>query len=108
MMYSLHFIALFHCLPSSTSIISRPFKVFAFLFFPYFQLRDMSYFIIILFIVLISFGIVRQAIHFQHENPSWLIARNVVFYPYWMIYGELFAEEIDRKFITHLLSLPVT
>lgn len=58
-------------------------------------LRDMSYFIIILFIVLISFGIVRQAIHFQHENPSWLIARNVVFYPYWMIYGELFAEEID-------------
>ncbi|CAE1237860.1 TRPM3 [Acanthosepion pharaonis] len=45
--------------------------------------------------VVLCFGIVRQAIHFQHENPSWLIARNVVFYPYWMIYGELFAEEID-------------
>nr|QHX41567.1 transient receptor potential cation channel subfamily M member 3-like [Octopus vulgaris] len=58
-------------------------------------LRDMSYFIIILFIVLISFGIVRQAVHYQHEDPSWHIARNVFFYPYWMIYGELFAEEID-------------
>ncbi|GAB1601203.1 transient receptor potential cation channel subfamily M member 3 isoform X4 [Argonauta hians] len=58
-------------------------------------LRDMSYFIIILLIVLISFGIVRQAVHYQHEDPSWHIARNVFFYPYWMIYGELFADEID-------------
>lgn len=73
------------------------FYLLIYLFLFLFQLRDMSYFIIILFIVLISFGIVRQAVHYQHEDPSWHIARNVFFYPYWMIYGELFAEEIDRK-----------
>lgn len=63
-----------------------------------FQLRDMSYFIIIVTLVLISFGIVRQAIHFQNEEWRWHLVRNVFFYPYWMIYGELFADEIDSKY----------
>jgi hypothetical protein len=62
-----------------------------------FQLRDMSYFIIIVTLVLLSFGIVRQAIHFQDREFQWLMVRNVFFYPYWMIYGELFADEIDSK-----------
>ncbi|XP_021372913.1 transient receptor potential cation channel subfamily M member 1-like isoform X2 [Mizuhopecten yessoensis] len=56
---------------------------------------DMCYFTTIMVIVVITFGIVRQSIHFQHEEPSWKIVRNVFFYPYWMIYGELFAHEID-------------
>ncbi|XP_033763959.1 transient receptor potential cation channel subfamily M member 1-like [Pecten maximus] len=56
---------------------------------------DMCYFTVIMVIVVITFGIVRQSIHFQHEEPSWKLVRNVFFYPYWMIYGELFAHEID-------------
>lgn len=64
-----------------------------------FQIRDMAYYLIILFIVVTSFGVVRQAIHFQDTQVSWERAlRNIWFYPYWMIYGELFAEEIDRKY----------
>ncbi|XP_046332894.2 transient receptor potential cation channel subfamily M member 3-like isoform X4 [Haliotis rufescens] len=59
-------------------------------------LKDMAYFIIILFIVVTSFGVVRQSIHYQNEEMSWSrVLRNVWFYPYWMIYGELFAEDID-------------
>ena len=45
-----------------------------------------------------SFGIVRQAVHFQEEEFSWFLVRSMFFYPYWMIYGELFADEIDSKF----------
>ncbi|KAJ8304156.1 hypothetical protein KUTeg_017739 [Tegillarca granosa] len=30
-----------------------------------------------------------------NEEPSWHLVRNMFFYPYWMIYGELFADEID-------------
>ncbi|XP_041371939.1 transient receptor potential cation channel subfamily M member 3-like isoform X2 [Gigantopelta aegis] len=57
---------------------------------------DMAYFIIILFIVVTSFGIVRQSIINNGKQLKWaLVLRNVWFYPYWMIYGELFAEEID-------------
>ena len=68
------------------------------------QLRDMSYFVIIVLIVLMSFGIVRQAVHFQEEEFSWFLVRSMFFYPYWMIYGELFADEIDSK----LNSLPTS
>ncbi|KAH9513269.1 hypothetical protein Btru_034514 [Bulinus truncatus] len=59
-------------------------------------LRDMCYFLTILFIAVTSFGVVRQTVHFQNQEVSWrLRLRNVWYYPYWMIYGELFAEEID-------------
>ena len=64
----------------------------------------MSYFVIIVLIVLMSFGIVRQAVHFQEEEFSWFLVRSMFFYPYWMIYGELFADEIDSK----LYSLPAS
>lgn len=69
----------------------------------FYQVVDMSYYIIILLIVLMSYGIVRQSIHFPNEEPSWRIVRNMFFYPYWMIYGELFADEIDRKYIKSAL-----
>ncbi|KAK3097474.1 hypothetical protein FSP39_009961, partial [Pinctada imbricata] len=58
-------------------------------------LRDMSYFLVIMLLVVASFGIIRQAVHFQNEEPSWFLVRSMFFYPYWMIYGELFADEID-------------
>ena len=58
----------------------------------------MCYFLIILLIVVAAFGVVRQAIHYQDEEPRWFHVRNVFFYPYWMIYGELFADEIDSKY----------
>lgn len=70
------------------------------------QIRDMAYYLIILFIVVTSYGVVRQAIHFQNTEVSWPRAlRNIWFYPYWMIYGELFAEEIDRKFVWILMGM---
>ncbi|RUS83212.1 hypothetical protein EGW08_009023 [Elysia chlorotica] len=59
-------------------------------------LRDMCYFLTILFIAVTSFGLVRQSVHFQNQAVSWHTRlRNVWYYPYWMIYGELFADDID-------------
>ncbi|GFR59832.1 transient receptor potential cation channel subfamily M member 1 [Elysia marginata] len=59
-------------------------------------LRDMCYFLTILFIAVTSFGLVRQSVHFQGKSVSWHTRlRNVWYYPYWMIYGELFADDID-------------
>lgn len=59
----------------------------------------MAYFSIIMFIVTASFGVVRQAVHFQNEEWSWFMVRSVFFYPYWMIYGEIFKEEIDSQLL---------
>ncbi|XP_036211649.1 transient receptor potential cation channel subfamily M member 1 isoform X4 [Myotis myotis] len=56
---------------------------------------DMLYFVVIMLVVLMSFGVARQAILHPDAEPSWRLARNVFYMPYWMIYGEVFADQTD-------------
>lgn len=55
----------------------------------------MFYIVIIMAIVLLSFGVARKAILSPEEPPSWSLARDIVFEPYWMMYGEVYASDID-------------
>ncbi|XP_076417112.1 transient receptor potential cation channel subfamily M member 6 isoform X1 [Peromyscus maniculatus bairdii] len=56
---------------------------------------NMFYIVIMMAIVLLSFGVARKAILSPNEPPSWRLARDIVFEPYWMMYGEVYASEID-------------
>ncbi|XP_057687570.1 transient receptor potential cation channel subfamily M member 6 isoform X2 [Corythoichthys intestinalis] len=56
---------------------------------------NMFFIVVMMAIVLLSFGVSRKAILSPDEKPSWSLARDVVFQPYWMIYGEVYASEID-------------
>ncbi|KAJ6669598.1 hypothetical protein lerEdw1_000147 [Lerista edwardsae] len=56
---------------------------------------NMFYIVIMMAIVLLSFGVSRKAILSPNEEPSWTLARDIVFQPYWMIFGEVYAGEID-------------
>ncbi|XP_054582963.1 transient receptor potential cation channel subfamily M member 6 [Eptesicus fuscus] len=56
---------------------------------------NMFYIVIIMAIVLLSFGVARKAILSPKEPPSWSLARDIVFEPYWMMYGEVYASDID-------------
>lgn len=55
----------------------------------------MFYIVIMMAIVLLSFGVARKAILSPKQPPSWSLARDIVFEPYWMIYGEVYASDID-------------
>lgn len=57
----------------------------------------MFFIVVMMAIVLLSFGVSRKAILSPNEEPSWGLARDIVFQPYWMIYGEAYATEIDRQ-----------
>ncbi|XP_075064039.1 transient receptor potential cation channel subfamily M member 7 isoform X2 [Mixophyes fleayi] len=59
------------------------------------MVANMFYIVVIMAVVLLSFGVPRQAILYPYEAPSWTLARNIVFQPYWMIFGEVYAYEID-------------
>lgn len=61
------------------------------------QVSNMFYIVVIMALVLVSFGVPRKAILSPSEEPAWRILRDVVFQPYWMIYGEVYAYEIDGK-----------
>ncbi|XP_054628683.1 transient receptor potential cation channel subfamily M member 6 isoform X3 [Dunckerocampus dactyliophorus] len=56
---------------------------------------NMFFIVVMMAIVLLSFGVSRKAILSPDEAPSWSLARDVVFQPYWMIFGEVYASEID-------------
>uniref|UniRef100_G3P871 Transient receptor potential cation channel, subfamily M, member 1b n=1 Tax=Gasterosteus aculeatus aculeatus TaxID=481459 RepID=G3P871_GASAC len=65
---------------------------------------DMMYFVVIMLVVLMSFGVARQAILHPDEEPTWRLARNIFYMPYWMIYGEVFADSIDPPCGDHLFD----
>lgn len=41
------------------------------------MVKNMIYFVVLLLVVLMSFGVARQAILFPNQEPSWTIARDV-------------------------------
>ncbi|KAF7642242.1 hypothetical protein LDENG_00261600, partial [Lucifuga dentata] len=43
----------------------------------------------------------KMAILHPDEEPTWRLARNIFYMPYWMICGEVFADSIDRKTRVH-------
>ncbi|MBN3290125.1 TRPM7 protein, partial [Polypterus senegalus] len=61
----------------------------------FWYVANMFYIVVIMAVVLLSFGVPRKAILYPDEEPSWTLAKDIVFQPYWMIYGEVYAYEID-------------
>uniref|UniRef100_A0A667ZWP6 non-specific serine/threonine protein kinase n=1 Tax=Myripristis murdjan TaxID=586833 RepID=A0A667ZWP6_9TELE len=61
------------------------------------MVANMFYIVVIMAIVLLSYGVPRKAILYPNEEPSWTLAKDVVFQPYWMMYGEVYAYEIDVR-----------
>ncbi|XP_036390403.1 transient receptor potential cation channel subfamily M member 7-like [Megalops cyprinoides] len=59
------------------------------------MVANMFYIVVIMAVILVSYGVPRKAILYPNEEPSWTLAKDVVFQPYWMMYGEVYAYEID-------------
>ncbi|XP_037922702.1 transient receptor potential cation channel trpm isoform X4 [Hermetia illucens] len=59
------------------------------------MVKNMIYFVVLLAVVLMSFGVSRQAILFPNNDPDWRLIRDVYYQPYFMLYGEVFADDID-------------
>ena len=59
------------------------------------MLEKMIYYITLMLVVLMSYGVFRQSVLYPHEEFSWFLVRDIFFKPYFMIYGELFAGDID-------------
>ncbi|XP_071124314.1 transient receptor potential cation channel subfamily M member-like 2 [Mytilus edulis] len=60
------------------------------------MLGDLGFFIALYALFLISFGIMYQAILFPNSTSSpWQLIKDVVYLPYWQVYGELNLEQIE-------------
>ena len=59
-----------------------------------FQLTDLMFFFFILLVFVVSFGVAYHANMFPQTPASWSILVNVLYFPYFQMYGELFLEDM--------------
>lgn len=59
------------------------------------MVKNMIYFVVLLLVVLMSFGVSRQSILNPNKEADWSLVRDVFFQPYFMLYGEVFADDIN-------------
>uniref|UniRef100_A0A0K0F7B4 LSDAT_euk domain-containing protein n=1 Tax=Strongyloides venezuelensis TaxID=75913 RepID=A0A0K0F7B4_STRVS len=60
------------------------------------MIQSMAYIVVMLVVSLLSFGLARQSITFPNEDWNWILVRNIFYKPYFMLYGEVYAPEIDE------------
>ena len=56
---------------------------------------DLIYFLFIMMVFFLAYGIPQQAILYPDERPSWSMASRVFFRPYFQSHGELFIQAPD-------------
>jgi len=59
------------------------------------MLIDLFNFVVLLIIVLLSYGLSRQAIKFPNQDFEWSLVKSIFLEPYFMLYGEVYADTID-------------
>lgn len=59
----------------------------------------------ILAVFVLSFGVTYQANLFPNSEASWKLLKDIVYIPYWQMYGELFLENIEGLCTSLFLSL---
>ena len=59
---------------------------------------DMLYFLVIMVVFLLAYGVAQQAILFPKQEATWNIISMILFRPYFQTYGELFiTDPLQRK-----------
>ncbi|KAB5574590.1 hypothetical protein PHYPO_G00210700 [Pangasianodon hypophthalmus] len=56
------------------------------------MVANMFYIVVIMLVVLVTYGVPRKAILYPNSTPQWSLIVDVVFQPYWMMYGEVNTE----------------
>ncbi|XP_072021702.1 transient receptor potential cation channel subfamily M member-like 2 [Amphiura filiformis] len=59
------------------------------------MLIDLAVFMVILLIVLTGYGVAVQSVLYPHVTDHWTVFKEILYRPYFQIYGELFLEDIQ-------------
>lgn len=54
---------------------------------------------------MLAYGVASQALRYPNQQLDWALLKNVIYQPYWNIYGELFLEDIEGIYIIYVLLL---
>ncbi|XP_064619886.1 transient receptor potential cation channel subfamily M member-like 2 [Lineus longissimus] len=59
---------------------------------------DLMFFVIILLVFILSYGVASHALLYPNAASDWLLLKNVLYLPYFQMYGELFLENVEAKY----------
>ena len=81
----------------------QPLQYHVFLFI---QVKELMLYIMILLVFLLAYGVSVQSLQYPDRDMfDPLMLKNILYYPYWQIYGELFLEELEGTYCTFELHL---
>ncbi|CAD5115014.1 DgyrCDS4036 [Dimorphilus gyrociliatus] len=59
------------------------------------MLTDLLFFIAILLVFIVTYGVASHALLFPNTPASWSLLKNVIYIPYWQMYGDLFLDHVE-------------
>ena len=79
----------------NSSVTSYEVELFLPLWYISLQMVDLAFFVIILMVFIIAYGVASQVILYPNSDFGLELIRDVLKKPYFQMYGELFLEEIE-------------
>ena len=65
------------------------------------QVEELVMFMVVLVVFLLAYGVCSQGLLYKKREPSFEIVKDIIQFPYWQLYGEIFLEEIQSKHTFH-------
>jgi hypothetical protein len=60
-----------------------------------FQLEELILFLSIFIVIIVAFGVSSQALMYPTRQPYALVFRDIFYFPYWSLFGQLFLDEMQ-------------
>lgn len=70
------------------------------------QFAELTTFLLVVIVFLAAYGVSRHSLLYGQTEASWKIFTDILFHPYWQLYGELKFEESMKSNVFQLLKLP--
>ncbi|XP_052227848.1 transient receptor potential cation channel subfamily M member-like 2 isoform X2 [Dreissena polymorpha] len=61
------------------------------------MLDELRMFVMVMVVFLLAYGIASQGLLYKTRSPTWRILKDIIYFPYWQLFGEIFLEEIDTE-----------
>ncbi|KAL8615582.1 hypothetical protein ACOMHN_016159 [Nucella lapillus] len=69
------------------------------------MVEELMMFIVVLVVFLLAYGVCSQGLLYKKREPSFQVIKDIIQFPYWQLYGEIFLEEIQsNQFGQHQLA----
>lgn len=59
------------------------------------QVEQLVMFLLVLIVFLVAYGVASQGLLYHRRIPDWSILRDVIYFPYFQLFGELFLDEFQ-------------